>query len=85
MKLRFIPTGSNSSFYEVLGTPHEVFIDSFTNWAKVIIDEPYNKGGRRFWRTLHKTGWFRELNDALIFVKMVDNMDESPYAMGWSL
>lgn len=85
MRLRFIPTGSLSPFYAVVDTPHQVYVDAFTEWVKVLIGEYYHKDGRRFWRRIHFTNWFREQNDALIFVKMVENMDESPYAMGWSL
>ena len=85
MKLQFLPTGSNSPFYTVIDTPHQVLVDAFTDWAKVLIGEYHIKNGRTFWRRRHLTRWFRELNDALIFIKMVEHMDDSPYAMGWSL
>jgi len=86
MRLRFIPTGSLSPFYAVVDTPHQVYIDAFTEWVKVLVGEYYSKAGRRhIWRIRHVTRWFRERNDALIFIKMVESMDESPYAMGWSL
>ena len=85
MRLRFIPTGSLSPFYAVIDTPHQVYVDAFTEWAKVLLGEYHTKNGRIFWRIRLTTKWFRELNDALLFVRVVEGMEESPYAMGWSL